>query len=62
MLSENDLRELLNFNADEPVLSVYLNTDPSEGNADTHIRRLRSMLKEINLTQYVQAIDHFFTT
>ncbi len=62
MLSENDLRELLNFNSDEPVLSVYLNTDPSEGNADTHIRRLRSMLKEINLTQDVQAIDHFFTT
>lgn len=60
MLSENDLRELLDFNSDEPVLSVYLNTDPSEGNADTHVRRLRSMLKEINLTKDVQAIGRFF--
>jgi peptide chain release factor subunit 1 len=60
MLSENDLRELLDFTAEEPVLSVYLNTDPSEGNADTHLRRLRSMLKEINLTQDVQAIEKFF--
>src|SRR5512135_1579433 len=62
MLSENDLRELLDFTSDEPVLSVYLNTDPSEGNADTHIRRLRSMLKEINLTQEIQAIERFFET
>jgi peptide chain release factor subunit 1 len=60
MLSENDLRELLDFTTEEPVLSVYLNTDPSEGNADTHLRRLRSMLKEINLTQDVQAIEKFF--
>jgi peptide subunit release factor 1 (eRF1) len=62
MLSENDLRELLDFHTDEPVLSIYLSTDPSEGNADTHIRRLRSMLKEINLTEEIQAIERFFTT
>ena len=60
MLSENDLRELLDFVADAPVLSIYLNTDPSEGNADTHIRHLRSMLKEINLTHEIQAIERFF--
>ncbi len=60
MLSENDLRELLDFTSEEPVLSVYLNTNPTEGNADTHIRRLRSMLKEINLTKEVQAIERFF--
>lgn len=60
MLSENDLRELLEFNATDPVLSVYLNTDPSEGNADTHKRQLRSMLKEINLTNDVEAICKFF--
>ena len=44
----------------DPVLSVYLNTDPSEGNADTHTRRLRSMIKEINLTHDVEAIEQFF--
>jgi peptide chain release factor subunit 1 len=60
MLSENDLRELLEFTTDAPVLSVYLNTEPSEGNADTLKRRLRSMLKEINLTDDVQAIERFF--
>lgn len=60
MLSENDLRELLDFNAKDPVLSVYLNTDPSEGNADIHKRELRSMIKEINLTDDVEAIVRFF--
>ncbi len=62
MLSENDLRELLDFQSDAPVLSVYLSTDPSEGNADTHIRRLRSMLKEINLTEEIQAVERFFSS
>lgn len=60
MLSDNDLRELLDFNTTDPVLSIYLNTDPSEGNADTHQRRLRSMIKEINLTQDVQEVERFF--
>lgn len=60
MLSENDLRELLDFTTTEPVLSVYLNTDPSEGNADTHKRRLRSMIKDINLTKDVESIEKFF--
>jgi peptide subunit release factor 1 (eRF1) len=60
MLSENDLRELLDFNTAEPVLSIYLNTDPSEGNADTHQLRLRSMIKEINLTKDVEAIERYF--
>ncbi len=60
MLSENDLRELLVFTTTEPVLSVYLNTDPSEGNADTHKLRLRSMIKDINLTKDVENIEKFF--
>src|SRR5574338_11539 len=60
MLSENDLRELLDFKSSEPVLSIYLNTDPSTGNADTHKRQLRSMLKEINLTEDVKVIERFF--
>ena len=41
MLSENDLRELAEFNAQAPVLSLYLNTDPSMGNADAHKKRAR---------------------
>lgn len=60
MLSDNDLRELLEFVTPAPVVSVYLNTDPSEGNADTHKRQLRSMIREINLTKDVEAIERFF--
>jgi peptide subunit release factor 1 (eRF1) len=60
MLSENDLRELLAFQSSKPVLSIYLNTDPSLGNADTHKRQLRSMSKEVNLSEDVEAIERFF--
>ncbi|NLG96205.1 MAG: hypothetical protein GX491_02480 [Chloroflexi bacterium] len=60
MLSEKDLRELINYTTEDPVVSVYLNTDPSEGNADTHKRKLRSMIREINLTDDIQAIEQFF--
>lgn len=61
MLSENDLRELLAFSSNGPVLSIYLNTDPSEGNADTHKLRLRSMMKDLNLTKDVEAIERYFS-
>ncbi|HVN55610.1 MAG TPA: hypothetical protein VMT46_14850 [Anaerolineaceae bacterium] len=61
MLSESDLRELLEFSASEPVLSVYLNTDPAEGNADAYKLRLRSMLKEVNLPDDQQAIERYLS-
>lgn len=60
MLSESDLRELLEYTSQEPVLSLYLNTEPSEGNADAHKLRMRSLLKDINLSQDVEAIERFF--
>lgn len=59
MFTDNDLRELLEFTALEPVLSVYLNTNPSEGNADAYKLRLRTMLKEINLPQDVSAVERY---
>ena len=49
MFTENDLRELLDFKTDSPVLSVYLNTDPTLGSADAYRPRLRGMLKDIGL-------------
>jgi peptide chain release factor subunit 1 len=65
MLTDRDLQELLSFQATAPVLSVYLNMDPTEGNAEAHKRRLRSMLKEIDLEEDVEAIlgyiDHEYT-
>jgi peptide chain release factor subunit 1 len=60
MITDSDLRELLGYQAKSPVLSVYLNTSPDEGNADTYKLRLRSMLKEVDLPEDVSAVMHYF--
>ena len=59
MLTEKDLQELLDFQAEHPVLSVYLNTDPSGGNSDGYKRALRSMLKDIDPKEDAYAIDRY---
>jgi len=61
MLNESDLRELLDFCTPNLVLSVYLNTDPADGNVDTYKLRLRKLLKEVNLPQDASAVEHYFT-
>ena len=60
MFNNHDLRELLDFVSPSQVLSLYLNTDPIEGNADAYRLRLKTMLKEINLPQDVKAIERYF--
>jgi peptide chain release factor subunit 1 len=60
MLTERDLRELLDYQGQASVLSVYLNTEPAEGSADTHRLRLRSMLKEIDLPEDVERVERYF--
>ncbi|HLE51666.1 MAG TPA: hypothetical protein VI755_06365 [Anaerolineales bacterium] len=60
MFTERDLRELLDYKARHPVLSVYVNTDPSEGSADAYKLRLRGMLKDIELKEDARVIDRFF--
>ena len=60
MLTESELRELLKFISPDPVLSVYLNTDPSDGNKDSYKLRLRTLLKGVNLPQDVEAIERYF--
>ncbi|MFN7035617.1 MAG: hypothetical protein ACK4SN_04550 [Bellilinea sp.] len=60
MLAERELRELLQFVSPDPVLSVYLNTDPSAGNSDGYRLRLRNMLKGVNLPDDVAAIENYF--
>jgi peptide chain release factor subunit 1 len=62
MLTERDLRELLKFSTVEPVLSLYLNTDPNQISADEYKLRLRNMLKEVNLPQDTAAIERYFQT
>ena len=60
MLTERDLQELLDFKAEHPMLSVYLNTDPALGSADVYKLKLRSMLKEVNLPDDASAIETYF--
>ena len=60
MLTERDLQELLDFKADHPVLSVYLNTDPAQGNADVYKLKLRSLLKEVDLPSDTTRIERYF--
>ena len=59
MLKENQLRELLSFQSEHPVLSVYLNTDPAAGSADGYKLRLRSMLKNLGLPADIEAIESY---
>ena len=61
MFTDNDLRELLEFVSSDPVLSLYLNTDPTQGNADAYRLRLRTMLKEVNLEKDVAAVERYFS-
>ncbi len=60
MISEADLQELLDYQPDKPVVSIYLNMDPTEGNADVYKLRLRSMLKDIDLLEDVAAVMRYF--
>ena len=60
MLTERDLRELLDLKPQHPVLSIYLNTDPSQGNADVYKLKLRSMLKEVDLPEDESIIENYF--
>jgi peptide chain release factor subunit 1 len=61
MFNDNDLRELLDFVAPDPVLSLYLSTDPTEGNADAYRLQLKTMLKDINLPRDVSEVERFFS-
>lgn len=51
MLTDAAIRELLEYRSASPILSVYLNTDPSQGNADAIRLHLRNMLKDVNLPE-----------
>jgi peptide chain release factor subunit 1 len=60
MLTERDLLELINYKAKSPVLSIYLNTDLTEGNAEAHRLHLRSMLKEVDQPDDVLVVTRYF--
>jgi len=60
MITDNDLHELLEYQAPSPVLSLYLNTEPVEGGVESHRKRLRSMLKEIDMPEDVLVVERYF--
>lgn len=60
MLTDSILRELLDYTSPVPVLSVYLNTDMTEGNVEALKLRLRTLLKEVDLPQDEAAILNYF--
>ncbi|RPI88325.1 MAG: hypothetical protein EHM41_01760 [Chloroflexi bacterium] len=60
MLTDGKFQELLDYQPKHPVLSVYLNTDPTQGSTETYKLRLRSMLKDIDLTEDVRAVERYF--
>ncbi len=60
MLNESDLRELLNYSSSHMVLSLYLNTEPAQGNADVYRLRLRSMFKELDLPKDTERVEQYF--
>lgn len=60
MFTDSILRELLDYSSPDPVLSVYLNTDVTQGNVDAIKLRLRTMLKEAHLPEDETAIIKYF--
>lgn len=59
MLTEKNLHELLELQAQHPVLSIYLNTELAEGSPEIYKRQLRSMLKEVDLRDDVNAVERY---
>lgn len=62
MFTEKELRELVEYQSQKSMLTIYLNTDPTMGNADSYRLRLRNMLKSIEATEDVEKIVNYFET
>ncbi len=61
MLTELDLQKLISYHPAHPVLSVYLNVDPTTGSVDAYRLRLRQLLKHLEAPdpQDIEAIQRF---
>lgn len=63
MFTEQDLSELVQFRSDgSPVLSLYLNVDPSQQSSDQHKLSMRALLKEVAgeaAAEDVQAMERY---
>ncbi len=63
MFNQEDLRELAAYRFDAPVLSVYLNVDPTDRSRDEYRLVLRQLLKQAEDTaasEDIEAVSAFF--
>jgi peptide subunit release factor 1 (eRF1) len=63
MFRQKDLQELAAYQGQTPILSVYLNVDPTERTTDEYRLALRQMLKRANgfaAQEDIAAIERFF--
>ena len=63
MIDEKELRKLAKIQMDSPILSVYLNVDPTEHTSDEYLLSLRHMLKEVEgraSPEDVTAVQRYF--
>jgi peptide chain release factor subunit 1 len=64
MITENELQELIDFQGDDaPVLSVFLNVDPSQRSKEEYKLALRKILKEVSdqaAREDVERVERFF--
>jgi len=63
MLDEKELRELVKCQSDTPILSVYLNVDPTTHTSEECLLALRQMLKEVEgqaAAEDIAAVQSYF--
>ncbi len=63
MFNQEDLRELAAFRFETPVLSVYLNVDPTDRTRDEYRLELRQLLKQVEGVapeENIKAVEAFF--
>lgn len=63
MLNETELRELARFQAQTPILSVYLDVDPTRRTSEEYLLSLRNMLKSVAgeaAKEDIEAVQRYF--
>ncbi|MGQ9521919.1 MAG: baeRF10 domain-containing protein [Anaerolineae bacterium] len=63
MIDETELRNLAQFQAETPILSVYLDVDPTRHPSEEYLLSLRNMLKQVEgraAPEDIQAVQRYF--
>ncbi len=63
MIDETELRNLAQFQAETPILSVYLDVDPTRHTSEEYLLSLRNMLKRVEgeaAPEDIQAVQRYF--